>query len=238
MSNNHTIATVNTLIPLSSVTDFEIEMLKEHGFTQEKDSDKCHFYTDDFLLEEVDDYRMGQSTIEEALKIPENQVYFDENKKISYSHYADIFQNILRRCDELSVIEIEGAFTCSKIERNQFGGFAALVTKDDFIIKGTSQFLKEAYSELEDPSPILKETDRDGNSDYIMEVDGGSAWITVGPASIYITPGTEGVSINVFPRGKEAHNPLDSAHVSYAEINKLLDGKGDVDDEEDGPNMA
>jgi len=226
MSSNNTQATVNTLIPKISVTDFEVSMLKEHGFDHEDDgNDKYYFFAEDSIIEEVDRYEnISSSEIKSALKIPENKTYFNEDNEISNNDYLTIFQNIVTRSDELTAIKIEGAYTCSRMEPDQFGGFINLITKNDIITKSTSDLMREAYEELklsatesEEPQLLSKKKDTGGNNDFIMDDTGGSIWIEVGDVSLYILPNNKcgTLMVNAFRNDDHGGNPIDSMHVDY-----------------------
>lgn len=54
-----------------------------------------------------------------------------------------LFQDIVRRSPTLDFISIEGAFTCTKMRSDGFGGVAFLITGDQVFAKSTGELLEE-----------------------------------------------------------------------------------------------
>jgi hypothetical protein len=158
MNKRNTIqATVNTLIPRSSITDLEILMLKAHGFECKKDADHCYFFATNSILDHVDKYKNVKLVdAKNALKQDENLAYFNENFEIVNSNYLAIFQNILKRDMRLSEIEIQGACIGSEMRLGEYGGFAELITRDGIMSMGTGQFISEAQMKIKAQAPSSK----------------------------------------------------------------------------------
>lgn len=54
-----------------------------------------------------------------------------------------LFQDIVRRSPTLEFVSIEGAFTCTKMRSDGFGGVALLITADQVFAKSTGELLEE-----------------------------------------------------------------------------------------------
>lgn len=235
MSQSITEATVNTLIPREFVTDFERCLLSDHGLNcaldvDEEGRDVYFFYVDEFLDEECQ-YSVDIKDIQQALKIPENQVYIggDDGLQIICPSYHDIFQNIIKRTPFIESIEIEGSFRSAKRGnpvRGEVGGFAEVITGDNVYSKGTRQILRDAYLKIEnagkDVSPISKDEGGEYNC-FAMNIEGGTAWINVGDVAVHIVPGTKCVNVALYPKGAETLDELASANASYSDARDAIE---------------
>ncbi|WP_305906291.1 hypothetical protein Q9L42_020820 (plasmid) [Methylomarinum sp. Ch1-1] len=227
MPENHTDVTVNTLIPRQAVSDLEMLMLVDHGFDYKLEDDGLlFFYATDYLCEEVSDYSLEPIDVKKGSLRSENSIYFDSEGKLASQNYQTIFQNIIRRSQNLDAIEIAGAFTHDDLEIGEVGGFALLITKDKVLSKGTDDIFAQLRAEAEGGSALLKELDDPDGNDYIFSPAAESAWISVNNVSLYVRPTDESVTVGIYPLGKEAENPLDVAHVNFADV-----VMGDLDEE-------
>jgi hypothetical protein len=227
MASHNVMASVNTLIPKAAVTEFERVMLNQHGFQSELDGDHYYFFADSFLAEELESYNLEPSIYEWAAKDPANAHYFDGNYT---PYYPVIFQNIIRRhgSDELKTIEIEGAFLNSRMARGELGGFAEIVTADGFLSKDTGTIMQDLRAQLDGSAagPIVRINEGKTDNDYEMQVESGGAWIGVGDVSVYLVPDVDGLKVEILPKGKEGHAPLEAVYVAFADVDL---------DAEDGP---
>ncbi|HET6523194.1 hypothetical protein [Sphingopyxis sp.] len=66
--------------------------------------------------------------------------------------FEGIFQDIVRR-SALDYIEVEAAWTCSKMRPDGFGGAATLITTDDIETVSTAGWLEEAIARLSGDAP-------------------------------------------------------------------------------------
>jgi hypothetical protein len=66
--------------------------------------------------------------------------------------FEGIFQDIVRR-SALEHIEVEAAWTCSKMRPDGFGGAATLITADDIETVSTAGWLEEAIARLSRDAP-------------------------------------------------------------------------------------
>jgi hypothetical protein len=123
MANNYTQATVSPLIPATLITDTEIGLLEQVGFT-------AHNYGEWF--KEMYEADIGQPYTEQ------------------YTDIFDIFQAVMSRSleseedEDIDEIIIKGAFTCSKMRPDEFGGFIIRVTPDG-IQEGSTDMLLEHF---------------------------------------------------------------------------------------------
>lgn len=154
--DSRTQATVNTLIPKKDITDFELDLLENFGFSRKEiaDEDSYYFYVknDIRILEDDAEDALDEGEIVIASNVPENKPYFNEEGNFTASetgvNYECVFQNIVKRSDELAFIEIEGAYYTTRPVVREFGGFAAIITADEVISMNTSDFLHGAHAKL------------------------------------------------------------------------------------------
>jgi hypothetical protein len=66
--------------------------------------------------------------------------------------FEGIFQDVIRR-SALDYIEVEAAWTCSKMRSDGFGGAATLITADDIESVSTAGFLEAAVARVVGPAP-------------------------------------------------------------------------------------
>ena len=66
--------------------------------------------------------------------------------------FEGIFQDIIRR-SALDHVEVEAAWTCSKMRPDGFGGAATLITADDIESVSTAGWLEEAIARLSGDAP-------------------------------------------------------------------------------------
>lgn len=64
--------------------------------------------------------------------------------------FEGIFQDVIRR-SALDYVEVEAAWTCSKMRPDGFGGAATLITADDIESVSTAGFLEEAIARVVGP---------------------------------------------------------------------------------------
>lgn len=65
--------------------------------------------------------------------------------------FEGIFQDIIRR-SALDYVEVEAAWTCSKMRPDGFGGAASLITAEDIESVSTAGFLEEAVARVVAPA--------------------------------------------------------------------------------------
>jgi len=66
--------------------------------------------------------------------------------------FEGIFQDIVQR-SALDYVEVEAAWTCSKMRPDGFGGAATLITADDIETVSTAGWLEEAIARLSGDAP-------------------------------------------------------------------------------------
>ncbi len=75
---------------------------------------------------------------------------------------------------------------------------------------------------IENESPLRRDPENEAR-DYILDPDSESIWIKIGPLSVQVVPGSEGVQVNIVPNSDAFGETLDSASATYAEANALAD---------------
>lgn len=71
---------------------------------------------------------------------------------LSVIGFEGIFQDIVRR-SALDYVEVEAAWTCSKMRPDGFGGAATLITADDIEAVSTAGWIEEAIARLSGDAP-------------------------------------------------------------------------------------
>ena len=66
--------------------------------------------------------------------------------------------------------------------------------------------------------PALKQTEED--TDYELNDDYNSCWVTVGNISVYVRRTTDGVSVELLPHYKEDKPPIAFTHATFAEASE------------------
>ena len=66
--------------------------------------------------------------------------------------------------------------------------------------------------------PALKQTEED--TDYELNDDYNSCWVTVGNISVYIHRTTDGVSAKLFPHFAEDKPPIASAYATFSDASE------------------
>lgn len=66
---------------------------------------------------------------------------------LSVISFEGIFQDIVKR-SSLDYVEVEAAWTCSKMRPDGFGGAATLITADDIQSVSTAGWLEESIARL------------------------------------------------------------------------------------------
>ncbi len=68
------------------------------------------------------------------------------------------------------------------------------------------------------PQQALKQTE--GDTDYELNEDFKSCWITVNNISVYVSREDDGVSVDLLPLGKEDKLPIASTYATFAEASE------------------
>ena len=68
------------------------------------------------------------------------------------------------------------------------------------------------------PEQALRQTEE--STDYELNEDYTSCWVTVGNISVYILRTGDGVSVDLLPRGKEDKSPISSAYAYLADASE------------------
>jgi hypothetical protein len=149
-------------IPRTAMTALELKVLSQI-FDHEDVGDDVYFYASHgpndmlylataevkALLAEDEGVASGVADLvrqEMAKSDPEDA---ELELDLSVIGFEGIFQDIVRR-SALDFVEVEAAWTCSKMRPDGFGGAATLITADDIESVSTAGWLEEAIARLSD----------------------------------------------------------------------------------------
>ena len=68
------------------------------------------------------------------------------------------------------------------------------------------------------PEQALKQTE--GDTDYELNDNYSSCWVTVGNISVYVLRTSNGVSVDLLPLGKEDKLPIASTYATFADASE------------------
>jgi hypothetical protein len=122
MANNYSLATVTPNLPANLFTAEELRSLHVAcGITTERIGEDLYFFAEDCFCEQGED--------EDGFGVD----------------CQALFQEKLRQLDPPTYphISIQGAISCSKMRRDEFGGFAVFITRDEIRYMSTWQWLHE-----------------------------------------------------------------------------------------------
>lgn len=161
MTDYYSQTVVRTDIPRSAMTGLEFDVLCQI-FSHEAVGDDIYFFAAHglndiayvtaaaaraFAEADLRIASMLADHVAEAVgKLPdgEEQIEID----VTEIGYETIFQDIVRR-SALGFIEVETAWTCTKMRPDGFGGAATLITADAIEGMSTSSWLDEAIARIE-----------------------------------------------------------------------------------------
>jgi hypothetical protein len=160
MADYFTETVVHQTIPESDITPLE-RLLLSHIFEMEADSEGIYFFSEqgpsDMLWiprDELESALAASQDVESAAvafvqeelakaSADTGEIEFD----MSGPGWQFLFQDIVRRSPTLDFVSIEGAFTCTKMRSDGFGGVAFLITADEVFGKSTGELLEEFENE-------------------------------------------------------------------------------------------
>lgn len=152
MADYHSPTVVRPSIPVSAITPLELALLTGM-FEHEPDGDALYFYASegpsDMVWLDIADIRemlkdepMPSGCIVEMVRKMLTEAGPDETElELDLSDLGDaaIFQQIVRRCDQLDHVTITSAWTCSKMRPDGFGGGVTVVTADHILSSSTNE---------------------------------------------------------------------------------------------------
>lgn len=156
MADYFTEMVVHQTIPASDITPLE-RLLLTNIFEHEGDGEGIYFYSgqgpSDMLWisrDELEAALAASQGVESATvafvqdelakaDAETGEIEFD----MSGPGWQFLFQDIVRRSPTLDFVSIEGAFTCTKMRSDGFGGVAFLITADEVFGKSTGELLEE-----------------------------------------------------------------------------------------------
>ncbi len=166
MTDYYSQTVVRTDIPRSALTRLEFDVLSQI-FSHEVVGDDIYFFAEHGLNDiayvtaeaanafaEADRgiaSTLADHVAEAMTMLPDD----DEQIEIDVAAigYEKIFQDVVRR-SALGFIEVETAWTCTKMRPDGFGGAATLITASAIESMSTSSWLDEAIARLEpEPAP-------------------------------------------------------------------------------------
>ena len=166
MADYHSPTVVRPTIPASAIAPLELLILGEM-FESERDGDAFYFYSSDgpsgtvypsikLLKEYLADYPSPSSSIavcvrEQLESLPDGGVGDEGEIDLDLSDLGDgaIFQEIVRRSEELDHVTITSAWTCSKMRPDGFGGGVTVITADHILSASTNQMECELLDRAE-----------------------------------------------------------------------------------------
>ncbi|SMC35284.1 hypothetical protein [Novosphingobium sp. B1] len=152
MADYHSPTVVRPSIPLAAITPLEHALLCQM-FEHESDGDASYFFasegpSDTVWLDIADiksmlaDELAPSGPVVEMIRAKLADVSPDEAElELDLSDLGEgaIFQQIIRRCEELDHVVITSAWTCTKMRPDGFGGSVTVVTADHILSSSTSE---------------------------------------------------------------------------------------------------
>lgn len=152
MADYHSPTVVRPSIPLAAITSLELALLSQM-FEHESDGDAVYFFSSDGPSDTVwlgiadlkvmlDDEPMPSGLVVEMIRAKLAEVTPDEAElelDLSDLGEAAIFQQIVRRCDQLDHVVITSAWTCTKMRPDGWGGGVTVVTADQILSSSTNE---------------------------------------------------------------------------------------------------
>lgn len=152
MADYHSPTVVRPSIPASAMTRLELALLTGM-FEHESDGDAIYFYASegpsDMVWLDIADVRemladepMPSGCIVEMVRKLLDDAGPDETElELDLSDLGDaaLFQQIVRRCEELDHVTITSAWTCTKMRPDGFGGGVTVVTADHILSSSTNE---------------------------------------------------------------------------------------------------
>ena len=81
---------------------------------------------------------------------------FDLDAHLEHSPYLMMLQDITRRSKAVTYFTLSGAYTCTKMRADGFGGWAALIYADDIRMQSTNDLLETFINEAKIPQQTLR----------------------------------------------------------------------------------
>lgn len=164
MSDYFSPTVVRTTIPLANITPLEVLLLTS-AFSSEPDGEGLYFFAEDHVTCEL---RLPVAQVQDALTrsadrptptaewIAADLKALDDEAthlKIDLSDWDFLFQDIVRRSPSLSRVVVASAWTCSKMDREGFGGMAMVITADAVAMRSTDALIDEMIG-IADYGPV------------------------------------------------------------------------------------
>lgn len=152
-------------IPRTAMTELEWRVLRDM-FEHEEVGEDIYFFAshgpNDFVFLEIAEVRRlleeSDGIASSVADLVRKEIgTFDPDAAeleldMSVIGFEGIFQDIIRR-SALDHVEVEAAWTCSKMRPDGFGGAATLITADDIEAVSTAGWLEEAIARLSGDAP-------------------------------------------------------------------------------------
>jgi len=159
MADYYTTAIINTPIPkrLLGLGSYKMAAIEAFGFNGKEDKiggeDVVRFAADDYNAEpsaheedmSPEDFQKLKTILEawDPEKIHGNELALEEHILV------ETLQDVIKASgDKLPYVEIEFAYTCSKLVPESHGGAAYFITADTWEVMGTQQWLSEKKAAL------------------------------------------------------------------------------------------
>lgn len=152
MADYYSPTVVRPSIPAIAITPLELALLS-HMFEHEPDGDAIYFYASDGPSDTVwldiadlkvmlQDEPLPSGAVIEMIRSKLAETDPEESElelDLSDLGEAAIFQQIVRRCEQLDHVVITSAWTCSKMRPDGFGGGITVVTADQMLSGSTAE---------------------------------------------------------------------------------------------------
>lgn len=163
MADYHSHIVIQPSVPLVDMSPLE-DLLLSHMLQSEEDGDALYLFAE-LSIDSMPSINVGElrAAFQESLSF-ESQILpavklwldkvcdldddedtdFDFDAVVEYPAYQLILQDIVRRSATVNYFTIEGAYTCTKMRPDGFGGVAGLVHAGGIRVQGTSELI-ESY---------------------------------------------------------------------------------------------
>ena len=176
MADYHSPLVIQPDIPLDGVTALELFLLT-HMLQSEVNDDGVYLFAE-LSVEEMPAVKAGElrraysesAGVESRVLAPVGQwldeagycgdddgTHFDLDGHLEYSAWIVMLQDITRRSRAVAYFTVSGAYTCTKMRSDGFGGWAALIYPEDVRMQSTNDLLDTFINEAKFPPETWKD---------------------------------------------------------------------------------
>lgn len=176
MADYHAPLVIQPDIPLEAMTALEFFLLT-HMLQSEVTDDGVYLFAE-LSVEEMPAVKAGllrqayceSAGIESRVLAPVGQwldeigycgdddgTHFDLDALLDHSAWIVMLQDITRRSQDVAYVTVSGAYTCTKMRSDGFGGWAALIYPEDVRMQSTNDLLDAFIKEAKFPPETWKD---------------------------------------------------------------------------------